>query len=447
MNYIPTTDAERQAMLATVGVAAMADLFGEIPAAHKFPTLALPPALSELEVLREVEALAARNDDLRRHACFLGAGAYRHFIPSVVDFVLGRAEFYTAYTPYQPEISQGTLQAHFEYQSLICALTGMEAANVSHYDGATAAAEAVILALGVTKGQRQRVVLAPTLAPQTRAVIRTYSQGMAVTLVEDAPRGDLAALAGQLDGQTACVIVQNPDFLGHLSPPSALQTLADAAHAAGALLIVSVDPISLGLFEAPGAYGADVVIGDGQPLGNPVSFGGPSLGFFTTKLSHIRKTAGRIVGQAMDADGQRGFVLTLSSREQHIRRERASSNICSNQALNALAAAVYLSVMGPYGLRTVAELCYHKAHYAAARIGALAGYRVTSAEPFFKEFLVRCPHPVAEINRRLLERFGLVGGYDVGRDYPDLADHMLLCVTEMNPREEIDALVAGLGTM
>ncbi len=445
MNYIPNTDADRAEMLAAIGVASVADLFHDVPEKHRFPELKLPPALSEMEVLRELQAMADDNDDLTRVSCFLGAGAYNHFIPSVVDSLIRRGEFYTAYTPYQPEISQGTLQAHFEYQSMICALTGMEASNVSHYDGGTAVAEAVIMALQVARGKRCKVVLSPTLHPEYRAVVRTYTQGMCLEAVgEDAPLGDLNALAALIDRETACVIVQNPDFLGRLYTPAEMQALADQAHAAGALFVVSVDPISLGLFVPPGQYGADIVTGEGQPMGNPLSFGGPYLGFFAMKMSDVRKSAGRIVGQTVDAEGRRGFVLTLSTREQHIRREKASSNICSNQALNALAAAIYMATMGKYGLKTVAELSYHKAHYAASLIGALDDYQVVEFGPFFKEFVVRCPKPVRLINRVLLDEYGILGGYDLGQDYPTLKDHMLLCVTEMNTREEIEELAEAL---
>jgi glycine dehydrogenase subunit 1 len=454
MTYIPNTDAERAAMLAAVGVPTIADLFHDVPEEHRFPSLVLPPALSEMEVLRELGAKSDANDDLNHVACFLGAGAYNHFVPAVVDFLLQRSEFFTAYTPYQPEISQGTLQAHFEYQSMICALTGMEVSNVSHYDGATAVAEAAIMALGVGKGKRTKVVLSPTLHPQYRAVVHTYIQGMPLNVVgEDAPLGDMAALADVCDTDTACVIVQNPDFLGRLYTPAEMRALADRVHECGAMFVVSADPISLGLFQPPGAYEADVVTGEGQPLGNGISFGGPYLGFFAMKMHDVRKSAGRIVGETVDAEGHRGFVLTLSTREQHIRREKASSNICSNQALNALAAAIYMAAMGKYGMRTVAELSYHKAHYAAKVIGALPGYAVVPVgvpagaanTPFFKEFVVRCPQPVAFTNQVLLAEYGIVGGYDLGADYPALAGHMLVCVTEMNSRTEIDELAEALG--
>ncbi|MCX6029882.1 MAG: aminomethyl-transferring glycine dehydrogenase subunit GcvPA [Chloroflexi bacterium] len=450
MNYIPNTDADRAAMLTTVGVKSVAELFRDVPEKYRFPVLDLPPALSEMEVLQELNSLADENDDLHHLSCFLGAGAYNHFVPSVVDFLLHRSEFFTAYTPYQAEISQGTLQAHFEYQSMICALTGMEVANVGHYDAATATAEAVIMALQVSRGKRCKVVLSPTLHPQYREVVRTYTQGMGIQVVGDAARSEtgasglLDALAALVDRETACVIVQNPDFLGRLYIPAEMLALADKVHAAGALFVVVADPISLGLFTPPGQYGADVVLGEGQPMGNALNFGGPYLGFFAMKKEDVRKSAGRIVGQTVDTDGKRGFVLTLSTREQHIRREKASSNICSNQALNALAAAFYMAAMGKYGLRAVAELSYHKAHFAAGLIGKLPGYEVVSDGPFFKEFIVRCPKPVTAINRMLLDEYGIAGGYDLGTDYPALQDHMLLCVTEMNSRAEIEVLAEAL---
>jgi glycine dehydrogenase subunit 1 len=438
MSYIPNTEDDRRAMLETIGVADVQELFADIPAAHRFPAYDLPPALSEAEMLREVRALAEANADADHLACFRGAGAYNHFVPGVVRAIVSRGEFATTYTPYQPEVSQGTLQAHFEYQSMLVALTGMDAANVSHYDGATAVAEAVVMALKVREGRASRVVLSPTLPPMYRAVVRTYLQGVPVEIVDDLPRGDVSALIAAIDAGTACVVVANPDFLGRLYAPDELRPLADAVHAVGGLLAVSVDPISLGVVTPPGAYSADVVTGEGQSLGNDLNFGGPYLGLFATRTQYVRKSAGRIVGETTDCQGRRGYVLTLSTREQHIRREKASSNICSNEALNALAAAVYLAAMGKTGLRRVAELCWHKAHYAAERLGALPGFRV---EPglFFKEFVLHCPSSVAALNRRL-RAHGILGGYPLGEVYPDLDDAMLVCVTELNTRAEIDRL-------
>ncbi|MGQ9626061.1 MAG: aminomethyl-transferring glycine dehydrogenase subunit GcvPA [Anaerolineae bacterium] len=449
MNYIPHTDSDRQKMLDAIGASSMEEFFEVVPSHLRYPPLKLPDPLSEMEIIRELEAMSERNASLNRHTCFLGAGAYRHFVPSLVGHVISRNEFYTAYTPYQPEISQGTLQAIFEYQSMICALTGMEVANASHYDGATSMAEAVIMALNVARHMRRKVILSPTIHPEYRATVRTYLRGMGITLAGE--QGGLAGaepehLKGLLDENTACLIVQNPDFLGRLESPQALSKLSEDVHAAGALFIVAADPISLGLFKPPGEYGADVVVGEGQPLGNPLNFGGPYLGIFACREKYMHKMAGRLIGQTADRQGRRGFVMVLGAREQHIRREKATSNICTNQSLCALGAAVYLATMGKQGLRKVAELCYHKAHYAAEKISSLPGYKLVSKKPFFKEFAIRCPRPVREINKSLLEQ-GIIGGYDLSRDWPELENCMLLCVTEMNTKEEIDRLVEALATL
>ena len=442
MAYIPHTDDERRAMLATIGVGRLDDLFDAVPADVRFPDLDLPDPISELEVMEELQTLAEANLDTRHFACFLGAGAYNHFIPAAVDQILRRGEFYTAYTPYQPEISQGTLQAIFEYQSLVCNLTGMDVSNASHYDGATALAEAVILALNHHRGKRRKVVLSPAVHPQFRQVVRTYTQGMGLTVLGDeACCNGPADLATLIDANTALVAVQYPDFFGHIVD---FTELAETAHAAGALLCVAVNPLALGMLQPPASFGADVVVGEGQPLGIPLSYGGPYLGIFTTRNEFVRKMAGRLVGETVDSRGQRGYVLTLTPREQHIRREKATSNICTNQGLMALASAVYLSLMGKAGLRQVAELCYHKAQYAAGAIARLDGYRIWNEAPFFNEFVVACPRPVAEINDLLLSEYDILGGYDLGPSYPELRDHMLLAVTEMNSRQQIDDLVEAL---
>jgi glycine dehydrogenase subunit 1 len=442
MPYIPHSDADRKAMLSAIGVRSIEELFEDVPPHARFPQLDLPSALSEMEARWELEVLAGFNWTTADGPCFLGAGAYRHFVPAVVDAVLRRGEFYTAYTPYQPEVSQGTLQSIFEYQTMICALTGMEVSNASHYDGATAAAEAVIAAINVHRLRRRKVIVSPLVHPEYRAVVRTYTQGMGLTIVGDEdPQADLPDLVRQVDDETACLIVQSPNFLGQIED---LSELADAVHERKSLLIVVTDPIALGLLKPPGSFGADIVVGDGQGMGAGLNFGGPYLGFFATRMKYVRKMAGRLVGQTVDTEGERGFVLTLSTREQHIRRERATSNICTNQGLVMLAAAVYMSALGRCGMRQVAELCYHKAHYAADRIDELAGYTVLRDKPFFKEFVVRCPRPVREVNDHLLDEWGIIGGYDLGRDDPRMKDHTLLCVTEMNPRREIDALVEAL---
>ena len=438
--YIPNTDTDRAAMLQTIGVESVKDLFADVPADALYPKMKLPTAMSELELSREIAMMAGRNVNLVENACFLGAGAYNHFIPATVPHLIFRSEFYTAYTPYQAEISQGTLQTIFEYQSMICALTGMEVANASHYDGATAAAEGAILAINQT--HRDKVIVCPTLHPEYRATLRTYLAGQGVEIVgdEDTSKTFEQMLDQHLDDKTACVIVANPDFLGQVRD---LKSAAERVHAAGALFIVSAYPIALGMYQPPAAYGADVVVAEGQSLGNPIAFGGPYLGVFATKEKFVRRMAGRLVGQTTDTKGRRGFVLTLQAREQHIRRDKATSNICSNQALNALAACVYLSTLGKSGLRQVAELCYHKAHYAAKKINRLPGYRVDLKKGFFNEFVVECPRPVSEINAILREQ-KIIGGYDLSHEYPHLGNAMLVAVTEMNTREQIDAFVSAL---
>lgn len=437
--YIPHTESEREAMLSTIGVKQLEDLFANIPSNKRFPQLNLPEAITEMEIFSEIQDLAWANNTTQDMACFLGAGAYNHYIPAAVDSILRRGEFYTAYTPYQPEISQGTLQAIFDYQSLITALTGMEVSNASHYDGATAAAEAITLADAHFRGKRTKFILSPTLHPQYRQTIRTYNQGTGFSFVGDDQ--DLSAapdsLSSLIDENTALVFVQYPDFFGRIYD---LSKLANIVHEAGALFAVAINPIALGMLTPPGEFGADIVTGEGQPLGIPLSFGGPYLGLFTTRKEFVRKMAGRLVGETTDSKGQRAYVLTLTAREQHIRREKATSNICTNQGLMTLAAAVYLSLLGKHGLRQVSELCYHKAHYAARQIDKVAGYKLWSNTPFFHEFVVRCDKPIDEINEHLLEH-NILGGYDLGLDYPAMKNHMLIAVTEMNTKDEIDSLV------
>jgi glycine dehydrogenase subunit 1 len=374
---------------------------------------------------------------------------YNHYIPSVVDHILRRGEFYTAYTPYQPEISQGTLQAIFEYQSLMAALTGMDVSNASHYDGATATAEAVNLAYAQFRGKRRKVVVSPTVHPQYRAVLRTYTQGMELEVAGDDQSllSDLdvatdttESLISLTDDNTCLVIVQYPDFFGRIYDYT---KLIEAAHAKGALVCVVANPTALALLKTPGSMGADIVVGDGQPLGIPMWYGGPSVGFFTTRKQYVHKMAGRLVGETVDNRGQRAYVLTLTAREQHIKRERATSNICTNQGLIALGTAVYLSLLGRKGLRQVAELCYQKAHYAAAQLSQIEGMGLCFSEPFFHEFALCVNRPVEEVNKHLLDH-GIIGGYDLGQDYPALKDHMLVAVTEMNSKQDIDTLVQVL---
>jgi len=445
MTYIPISPNERDAMLETIGVKSLDDLFEAIPAKHRFPKLNLPAALTEMEAMDELSGLANANENVRSDlVSFLGAGMYNHYIPSAVDHMLRRGEFYTAYTPYQPEISQGTLQAIFEYQSLMSALTGMDVSNASHYDGATATAEAVNLAYAQFRGKRKKVIVSPTLHPQYRAVIRTYMQGMELEVAGDDANTNLESnpneLINQVDDNTCIVIVQYPDFFGRVYDYT---KLIDDVHAKGALVCVVANPTALAMFKTPGSMGADIVVGDGQPLGIPMWYGGPSVGFFTTRKNMVHKMAGRLVGETVDNKGQRAYVLTLTAREQHIKRERATSNICTNQGLIALGTAVYLSLLGKKGLRQVAELCYQKAHYAAAQLSKIDGMGLCFTEPFFHEFALCVNRPVDEVNAHLLEH-GIIGGYDLGQDYPSLKDHMLIAVTEMNTKEEIDTLVEVL---
>jgi glycine dehydrogenase subunit 1 len=443
--FTPHTDAEKEAMLKAVGVSKIEDFFIDIPEQYRFPTLNLPPALTEMEVWDELQNLASANETPADVACFLGAGAYHHYIPAAVDSLLRRGEFSTAYTPYQPEVSQGTLQAIFEYQSLIAALTGMDASNASHYDGATAVAEAGVLAYHHFREKRGKIVVSPAVHPHFRQVLETYMCGYDNVSVVGAeassnPLTSPKHLLPFIDLDTSLVIVQYPDFFGRIFDYT---ELAQAVHQVGALLCVVVNPTALGLLKAPGDFGADIVVGEGQPLGIPLSYGGPYLGLFATRKDLIRKLSGRLVGETIDEKGRRGFVLTLTAREQHIRREKATSNICTNQGLVALASAIYLSLLGKHGLRQVAELCYHKAHFTANSINAISGFKVLSETPFFHEFVVRCPTAVSEINSHLLDH-AILGGYDLSIDYPTLQNHMLVAVTEMNSLEQIEQFCEAL---
>lgn len=443
MAYIPHTEAERQQMLQQLGLEKMADLFQEIPDAVKLQReLNLPGPLSELEVGRHLKSLAQKNINTEQYPTFLGAGAYDHFIPSGVQHILGRAEFYTAYTPYQPEISQGVLQSIFEFQSMICELTGMDVANASLYDGASATAEAAAMACAATR--KTKVLVSAALHPEYRQVLQTYADGIGlqVELVPYREGGtDLATLEKLITSDVAAVIVQQPTFFGTIED---LTAAAELIHQAKGLLIAVVDPVSMGLLASPSTCGADIVVGEGQGLGIPMNFGGPHLGFMACTEKLLRRMPGRIVGETKDNRGNRGFVLTLQAREQHIRREKATSNICSNQALCALAATVHLSLLGKQGFRQVAEQSLHKAHYAYQQITGLEGYQGAWSTPFFKEFVVKLPKSAAEVNATLLQN-GIIGGLDLGDFYPELVDHMLFCVTETRTKEDIDRLVSVLG--
>jgi len=433
MSYIPNTDADRADMLAAIGVCSVNALFDQIPNPLQFQgELNIPVRLDQISLTRHLAGLARKNVNADDFSCFLGAGIYDHYIPPTVAAITGRSEFYTSYTPYQPELSQGMLQSIFEFQTLICELTAMDVANASMYDGATALAEAAIMASELTG--RSRVVILRSVHPSYHAVVAAYLRHMDVTL-------DVFADASAIGDETAAVLVQHPNFFGNLED---MARLSDMAHAKGALLVACVDPISLGLLTPPGEYGADIVVGEGQSLGCPMGYGGPLLGLFACKDEFMRRLPGRIVGQTTDADSKRAFVMTLRTREQDIRRERATSNICTNEALYALAASVYLATMGKQGLRQVAELCLQKAHYAAAEIAHLPGYALAFPDKaFFKEFVVTTPHDPARINERLLAQ-GVIGGLPLTEDYPELGHAMLFCVTEQRTRAEIDFLIAAL---
>ncbi len=430
--YLPSTDADRDDMLREVGVGSADELFQNVPVEFRNARFRLPPPLSELELESELSRLSARNANFDDYACFLGAGFYRHFVPGVVGHITGRSEFYTAYTPYQAEVSQGTLQAIYEYQSLVCQLTGMEVSNAGMYDGSTAAAEAALMARRITG--RSRIAVLPTVNPRYRQVLDTYTGGRDVFLEK------AGSELKDLSPEYACLIVQQPGFFGYFED---MEACVERAHALGVLVIVIVDPISLGVFKPPGDYGADIAVAEGQSLGSRVSFGGPGLGIFTCRQKFLRQMPGRIVGRTVDAAGQPGYVLTVATREQHIRREKATSNICTNEALVALAAAVYLAAMGKRGLRQVAELCYHKAHYAAEKIAALEGYSLAFRQPFFKEFVVRCPVSPRQINEALFQE-KIIGGLDLSQMMDNC---MLLCVTEANTRQEIDRLAEIMRTV
>lgn len=447
LRYIPNSPEERAEMLQRVGLNSADELFDSIPADFRLRApLKTPPAISEMELLAGFEEMAARNAAARRPS-FLGAGAYSHYSPTIVDHLISRSEFFTAYTPYQPEISQGTLQAIFEFQTLVCQLTGMEVANASMYDGSTALAEAVLMAERITR--RKKVVTSAAVHPEYLEVVNTYVQHYGLDLHRidvDAESGRFSPDAlNMIDEQTAALVVQSPNFFGCIEDLSAL---GERAHAAGALLIVAVtESISFGLLRSPGACGADIVVAEGQSFGVPLSFGGPFVGLFATRDKYARQIPGRLVGQAVDKQGRRGYVLTLATREQHIRREKATSNICTNEGLIALAATIYMETMGRSGLQEVALQCAQKAAYAARRIGELAGFSLPFTAPRFNEFVVRAPVEASNLLKRLASEKEITGGLALSRYYPDRPNDFLVCVTETNSRQEIDALVEGLRSL
>ena len=447
MRYIPNSPEERIEMLEAIGLGSAEELFDSIPQELRLQRpLNTPAALSEIELLNRFEQMGARNAGARRIS-FLGGGAYSHYVPTIVDHILSRSEFFTAYTPYQPEISQGTLQTIFEFQTLVCQLTGMEVANASMYDGSTGLAEAVLMAERVTK--RSKVVASTATHPQYLEVVRTYVQhaGIHLELVEFEEKTGQSwqALADAIDDSTAALVVQSPNFFGCVED---LAALADAAHAKGALLVVAItEAMSLGLLKSPGACGADIVVAEGQSFGVPLSFGGPYVGLFATREKYARQIPGRLVGEAYDKQGRRGFVLTLATREQHIRREKATSNICTNEGLIALAATVYLETMGRRGIQEVAQQCAQKAAYAARAIARLSGFSLPFSGPYFNEFVVRASGKAVDLLARLGKEKGIDGGIALSRFMPDRPNDFLVCVTETNSREQIDALVEGLASL
>jgi glycine dehydrogenase subunit 1 len=441
VSFLSLTEQDREQMLDGIGVDSIDELFEQIPPGVRLGReLELEPALSEPELVAHLSELAGRNVDTTRELSFLGAGIYDHYVPAVVDAVLARGEFLTAYTPYQPEMSQGVLQAIFEYQTAICELTGMDVSNASGYDGTTVAADACYLAKHATG--RTKVVLAETLSPQVRQVVKTYAPGFGLDVVEVPHTGGMTD-PGQLRQaaeDAACVIFQQPNFFGCLEPAP---DLAGAASDAGALPVAHVDPVSLGVLEAPGAYGCALAIGEGQPAGNYQSYGGPHYGFLAARAEFIRRMPGRISGETVDTDGERGFVLTLQTREQHIRREKATSNITTNQTLLALAGLVHLSWLGPQGLREVGETCLALARHAKERLGDAGLELVFPTQATFKEFAVRVGRPAKEAIASAREQ-GVHPGYALGRDYPGLDDALLVAVTEKRTTADIDRLVEVL---
>jgi glycine dehydrogenase subunit 1 len=440
--YTSATEADRREMLAAIGADSVDELFAEIPADLRLGReLDLPDGLSEPEAFEDLAALAARNADADSEVCFIGAGMYDHYVPAIVDAITQRSEFLTPYTPYQPEVSQGGLQVMFEFQTAISELTGLEIANASLYEGPSSVASAAYLAIGAKR--RRKLVVSRGVHPHSRATLATYARGFGAEVVEvglDGGVTDAAELGAALDEETAAVFVQNPNFLGAVED---LEALAEAAHGAGALAIAAVDPMTLSILRPPGECGIDIAVGEGQPLGNRLDYGGPSFGFFAATDEHLRRMPGRIAGETTDVDGRRGFVLALQTREQHIRREKATHNICTSQALNALAGVVYLAWLGKRGFVELGELLVRRTAYARERLAAIEGVEPLHDAPVVREFAVRLDGDAQDVLDRLAAD-GIAGGYPLGREYPEYEDGLLIAITERRSREDIDRLAEGV---
>jgi len=440
LDFIPITDNDKAAMLDSLGLKSIGELFDlSIPDEVRLKRpLDLPQGVSEYELIKELQGIAADNYSLDSYISFLGGGAYDHFVPQIVDAIISLPEFYTPYTPYQPEVSQGILQALFEYQTMISELTGFEIANDSLYDGSTTVAEAALLAHDVTK--KTEVIISEAVHPEYRDVLKNYTRGIGITIKTVPMKNgstDIAALEDMISDETACVIMQQPNFFGCLED---MPRVGDITDRYPALFIASVDPISLGILQPPAEYGADVAIGEGQPLGNKLNFGGPYLGIFACRKEYLRRVPGHLTSATIDTEGRTGYVFTLQTREQHIKRERATSNICTSEILNAIAAAVYLSYIGPAGLKEVATQCIQKAHYMYDRLRSISYLEPLFDAPFFKEFAFKSTKPVAEINSHLIIE-GIIGGLNIGRLYPEYENAILFCVTEKRTKQEIDILI------
>ncbi len=440
--YLPMTEQDQKQMMDTIGIKELEELFQDIPKEIRYDgRLNIEEALDETKLVKEMTRLAETNINVKQYMSFLGAGVYEHYIPSVVNHMLLRSEFYTAYTPYQPEISQGELQAIFEFQTMISELTGMDIANSSMYDGPTALAEAAMMSAGQTK--KKTILVSKTVHPESREVLKSNAKGQNLHVVEiDEKDGvtDVEDLSAKYNEDTACVIVQYPNFLGNLEDLAAIEKIA---HQGKGLFVVSSNPLSLGVLKPPGEFGADVVVGDVQPFGIPTQLGGPHCGYFAVTKKLMRKVPGRLVGQTTDVNGKRGFVLTLQAREQHIRRDKATSNICSNQALNALGASIAMAAIGKRGVKDMATQNIQKAHYAKNKLKE-KGVEIVYDQPFFNEFVVRLPKPIEEVNKELLNH-KILGGFDLSRHYSDKENMMLIAVTELRTKEEIDEFASVLG--